>query len=229
MGAQYCHAQPLTGKCAEIYRRGRHALIGISPFNSKFSTEYLILVARWANETFRSFDFLLAGDEAALLLEATGTPAGRARYKSRKAVRRNLRSVQDALAHLGRPARARILNIADFTGHEVYAMARKEGAAAFAADPEFRAACLEMVDKAVRGRMRTVDVAGSAAVPEQLERAVEYVLAELPFLTRGPEVVGVEEFVVVYHQSWPLYERILAGEFPLTVHPAQGYVNLDQP
>ncbi|MFG2195657.1 tRNA-dependent cyclodipeptide synthase [Streptomyces sp. NPDC048639] len=222
-------ASPATRNCAEIFARRKHVLVGISPFNSRFSDEYVARLIRWAATSFDSFDVLLAGEESALQLEAIGTPEGKARYKARRAVTRNRRSVEDAFRALG-PTQvdARVVSISEFADHPVYQKFKSAGEAAFQADSSFRAACLEMAQRAVLGRLRTVLGINDPVTVEQAEHAAAYVMAELPFFLETPAVLGVEESLLAYHQPWELGERIFAGHFMLSASPAQGYLTVTE-
>ncbi|MFP3989479.1 tRNA-dependent cyclodipeptide synthase [Streptomyces sp. E11-3] len=222
-------ATPATGNCAEIYVRRKHVLIGISPFNSRFSDEYVTRLIRWAATSFDSFDVLLAGDESALQLEAMGTPEGKARYKARRAVKRNRRSVEDASSALGlTEADTRVVSISEFTNHSTYRKCKAESEAAFQTNALFRSACLEMAEKAILGRLRTVYGIVEPITAEQAEHAAAYVMAELPFFLETPAVLDVEESLLAYHQPWELGEKIFAGDFTLLANPAQGYLALTE-
>ncbi|WP_199563587.1 MULTISPECIES: tRNA-dependent cyclodipeptide synthase [unclassified Streptomyces] len=222
-------ATPATKNCAAIYSRKRHVLIGISPFNSRFSDEYVTRLIRWAAATFESFDVLLAGDESALQLEAIGTPEGKARYKARRAVRRNRRSVDEALRQLGpTPPDTRVVSISDFADDPTYRKFKAAGEEAFRADTAFRSSCLEMAQKAILGRLRTVHGSTEPVSESQAAHAAEYVLAELPFFLETPTVLGVEESLLAYHQPWKLGEQIFAGRFSIAAHPAQGYLTVTE-
>ncbi|WP_420468876.1 tRNA-dependent cyclodipeptide synthase, partial [Bacillus licheniformis] len=101
---QLFKTETLTQNCNEILKRRRHVLVGISPFNSRFSEDYIHRLIAWAVREFQSVSVLLAGKEAANLLEALGTPHGKAERKVRKEVSRNRRFAEKALeAHGGNP------------------------------------------------------------------------------------------------------------------------------
>ncbi|WP_411153414.1 tRNA-dependent cyclodipeptide synthase [Streptomyces sp. A30] len=222
-------ATPATANCAGLLSRGKHVLLGISPFNSRYSDAYVLRLAQWAAGHFDTFDLLLAGDETALQLEAAGTPAGKARYRARRAVRRNRRAADAALHGLGaRAPGARILHVSDFYGDPVYEKLRHEAMDAFRADPAFRTACLGMARTAIAGRLRSVHGRDAAISVAQAEHAVPYVFAELPFFVQTPALLGLQESLLAYHRPWELGERIFAGDFSLAVDPAQGYVTVSE-
>lgn len=136
---------PANQNSAKLFVRHRHALVGISPFNSRFSEDYLQRLSGWALGEFDEVDILLPGDEAALQLEAVGITSGKARYRARHAVRRNQQAAEAALEAL--PAQSRrvtIYRISDFTDDRAYRARRNLADQAFQCDTAFRRACLDM-------------------------------------------------------------------------------------
>ncbi|MGV8002408.1 tRNA-dependent cyclodipeptide synthase [Photorhabdus temperata subsp. temperata] len=62
-----------TPRCDQIIQRGDHALVGISPFNSRFSKDYIVDLIQWSSDHFRQVDVLLPCErEASRLLVASG-------------------------------------------------------------------------------------------------------------------------------------------------------------
>ena len=224
-------ASPATENCADIYHRRKHVLLGISPFNSRFSDTYVARLTHWAHQHFARVDILLAGERtAALQLEALDTPVGKARYKARRAIRRNRRSVEEALAQLGDAADSvRVFQVSDFAEQPAYQHFHTLAADAYERDPAFRSACLGMAEKAVLGRLRTVHGRDTPVTAEQAQHAVAYVLAELPFFLHTPALLGLEESLLAYHQPWELGERIFSGVFSLTAGRHQGYLTVTEP
>lgn len=88
---------PLSRNCEKIYKNKTHILLGISPFNSKFSQNYIHQLIDWSSKNFKNVTVLLAGDEAKNLLEALGTPTTKAERKVRKEIRRHFRFSEEAL------------------------------------------------------------------------------------------------------------------------------------
>jgi cyclo(L-leucyl-L-leucyl) synthase len=218
---------PATQNCRDIFDRGSHLLVGVSPFNSRFSDEYVARLIGWVKEHCARFDVLLAGDEAALLLEALGTPSGQARRKARRAVARNRRSVEAAFAAhgLGR-LNGRVHTFSDFQETAAYRRTESIVRKAFLEHREFRWSCLEMAEQAVHGRLRAVYSSTARASVESIELAAGYVLAELPFFLNTAEILGLPESLLVYHRPWRLGEQIFAGRLPVSVSEKQGYLTV---
>lgn len=215
--------QPLSQNCDDIFKRRHHILIGISPFNSRFSDDYIYRLIGWAIREFDDVAVLLAGKEAANLLEALGTPRVKAERKVRKEVSRNRRSAEKALkAHGGDPKA--IYTFSDFNDHPAYCNMRQEVKNAFLNEENFRNACLEMSHAAILGRARGTNTTLHTVSDEMLKIAVEYVIAELPFFIGASEILGVQETLLAYHRPWKLGERICLGEFSIRMRSNQGYL-----
>lgn len=216
-------AVPSTPNCASIYERRRHLLIGISPFNSRFSDDYIDRLVGWAASEFSEIAVLLAGVEAANLLEAIGTPRIKAERKVRHAVSRNRNSAERALRSHRRDT-SQIFTFSDFSENLVYRSLRAEVEDAFRNQSDFRAACLEMSRAALLGRTRGINQPNYVPTENALAIAVEYVIAELPFFLAAPEIIGVEESLLAYHRPWALGEKVFKGAFGLQVHRNHGYL-----
>ncbi|PKF68553.1 hypothetical protein CXB45_06570 [Corynebacterium mastitidis] len=101
-----CGTTPQTTFIEDIHQPARtktmdhpstdHLIIGISPFNPRFSFDWLTSALRWGATHFSTVDILHPGIAAASLLTATGTPIGRALRKARQQCNKDLRNVMAA-------------------------------------------------------------------------------------------------------------------------------------
>jgi cyclo(L-leucyl-L-leucyl) synthase len=221
---------PATPNCAAILARRSHLLVGISPFNSRFSDDYVHRLLRWALQSFENVDVLLAGEEASLLLEAIGTPVGKAARKARKAIDRNRRSVHTALDSIATPQSRRV-SVHTFSDHRhtaTHQSLRSAIDSAYRFHEGFRSACLEMSRAAITGRAHGIGLKLLGVTDAMCEVAVRYVLAELPYFLSGASLIGVEETLLAYHRPWPLGREILAGEYPIRMSEEQGYLLISE-
>ncbi|MFP7175508.1 tRNA-dependent cyclodipeptide synthase [Priestia filamentosa] len=221
------NAHHLSKNCENIFNRRKHLLIGISPFNSRFSEEYIYRLIEWGTQEFKDVSVLLAGNEAANLLEALGTPRIKAERKVRKEVNRNRRFAERALAANGGNPES-ICTFSDFDTQPIYSEMRREIENAFLNQPNFRNACLEMSHAAILGRASGTNMDISSISDEMLNTAVQYVLAELPFFIGAPDILGIEETVLAYHKPWKLGEQIKAEQFSIKMQKNQGYIVVDE-
>ena len=105
-----------TANCKALVARRDHLLIGISPFNSRFSPDYVEALVDWAHSNFARIDILLPSeDDAARLLLANGVAPSKAARKARKEIGRHLRSAHSAVAKAGADSSTvRVFQISDF-------------------------------------------------------------------------------------------------------------------
>ncbi|WP_000972271.1 tRNA-dependent cyclodipeptide synthase [Bacillus cereus] len=218
---------PLSTNCGEIFKRRNHALIAISPFNSRFSDDYINRLIEWALQTFSDVTVLLAGKEAANLLEALGTPKGRAARKARYQVSRNRKSAEKALKEHGGNVNA-IYTFSDFPDNNTYNYMRKEIEDIFVKETHFRNVCLEMSHAAILGKARGINVEIDQISNDMLNIAVEYVIAELPFYIGGADILGIKESVLIYHKPWKLLEQVDRNEFSIQMKQNQGYLTVQE-
>ncbi|WP_142417009.1 tRNA-dependent cyclodipeptide synthase [Bartonella massiliensis] len=85
--------------CSRLIAMKQHLMIGISPFNSRFSEKYITELIYWSAKKFNSIDVLLPDLESAMLLVlASGATKAKAERKTKKElnrIRRILYNIQD--------------------------------------------------------------------------------------------------------------------------------------
>lgn len=187
--------KPVSAACAAIVEARRHAVIGVSPFNSYFSEARLEALFGWAERNFERFDVFVPDEAARFTLEAMGYPPSRARKKAHRRARylgnKILRALDRAVAH---PEAVRVWNHESLSTSDPYRRLLAETEARFESDAQFRAACMDC--------SRWVLEAQSDAPPseETLLRAVDYFLAEMPFFMDSAAIAGAASSVFCYHQ-----------------------------
>jgi tRNA-dependent cyclodipeptide synthase len=214
-----------TENCNVILQKIKHVMLGISPFNSRFSTEYIQALIGWAADNFERVDLLLPSEEEATrLLVAAGTPPVKAARRTRQEVARRLRACEAAIAMASPKTPAiRPVQFFDFKDVPAYNDMYEATRLAFENCEVFRSACLTMSNQAVNAKLSQ---AGELAQPLPLEVATEaskYVFAELPYILDSPAILGVESSVFLYHRPWPIAVELFAGEFPLRISARQGF------
>lgn len=214
-----------TARCNEIIILHEHALIGISPFNSRFSSDYVNALIDWATAHFDAIDVLLPSEEeAARLLVAAGSTHSKAQKKTRREIGRHLKILEPIIERhrtWNRPIR--IFQFSDMKDNQAYQKERARVETAFETDQSFREACLEMSRQAVGGRVKGTGGNTGAIDEEQVNLALPYIFAEIPFYVNTPALLSLKHSVLIYHRPWPIGTGLFAGRYPLRVHPSQGY------
>ncbi|MGH3449517.1 MAG: tRNA-dependent cyclodipeptide synthase, partial [Haloechinothrix sp.] len=192
-------ARPLCGNCDEPLRRGEHACLGISPFNSYFSVERVAGWARWALATFARVHLFVPDTAAAYTLEALGYSPERAAAKARRQGRYLRNKIHRALRSLGvdEPDKM-ILDSAVLDQSDRYRTLHAQVRHNFDHHERFRGACLAASRWVLEGRVPDPEM-----TDEQLRRAARYLLAELPLFLDTASIVDARASVFCYHQAPP--------------------------
>ena len=214
-----------TSRCDALIAQRQHLLIGISPFNSRFSPGYVKALLAWGHSQFSQVDVLLPDEgHTTRLLLATGTLPGKASRKTRKELTRHRRSVRQALDGLGtRAENVRIFDFSDFSAHPAYVHLHSQVCEAFDQCEKFRRACEDMSRQAVHGRAHGVAANTTTADGFQIRMAVPYIFAEMPFYLNSAELIGVPSSVLAYHRPWPIGAGLFSDQFPLRINGTQGH------
>jgi cyclo(L-leucyl-L-leucyl) synthase len=222
---------PQTQNCEKLLELKEHVLIPISPFNSKFNDAYIERLLIWATRAFYRFDILLPSHEASFLIEATGKPPGPAAKTTRHELNRRLSSIYRAMATADiSPSKTRILRFSDFQEHKVYNLIRAQAETLFVNHSEFRNLCTEMSSQAISGRLNATSQNHRLLTYKNIEIAVKYIFAEIPFFINTPGLLNVGTSLIAYHRPWPISNSLFSGKHPLSVSKFQGFIQLlDEP
>ncbi|WKX73827.1 tRNA-dependent cyclodipeptide synthase [Streptomyces sp. XD-27] len=213
--------QPLTENCCAAQQKASHACIGVSPFNSYFSTRRLIALAEWALSEFDSCHFFVPDAVAAYTLEALGYPPARARHKAQRQGQYVHNKITTALRALSVDSPAElILGMARLDENPRYRELLDHAHALYADDPIFRRACLD-ASHWVLDRKLPPDTPPS---PEQLRHAVRYFLAELPLFADSGGITQSGPSMFVYHHPVDFLERFYRNELTWSPVPGQGFL-----
>lgn len=215
-----------SSKCSFLIQRREHLLIGISPFNSRFSPNYVESLLMWGCRNFSKVDVLISDEESSVvLLLATGVPASKAMRKTRKELNRHRRMLAQIIDRIGGDASyTRVIDFSDYFHHHKYQILRSRVQGVYETCNKFRQACIDMSLQAINGRARGVGAASNElASYENVNIAIPYIFAEMPFYLSTPELLGVSTSILAYHRAWPIGDALLAGEFPLRIDQRQGH------
>ncbi len=211
---------PLSSECTAVIDRGEHACFGVSPFNSYFSVDRIRALAAWGLGRFADVHFFVPDAPSAFTFEALGYAPERAAWKARRQGQYTRNKILTALSGLGvTDAEERVLGWAELEGNAAYAGLHARGRRLYEEDEAFRAACRETSAWVLAGKIPE----GQAPEEMQVERAVEYFLAELPIFVDTAAVVGAETSVFCYHQPPEFLRRLYGRELSLHPAPGQGF------
>ena len=214
-------ADPLTEHCREPWQAGEHTCLGISPFNSYFSTERVAALLDWAQARFTRLHLFVPDRAAAYTLEALGYPPSRARRKAHRQARYLHNKIDRAREMTGLAEQdAAVLDADALASNARYTNLREHAQQQFDHDPTFRDVCLQASHWVLQGHL------AGEPTDEQQHAAVRYFLAELPLFLDTPGIVGARSSVFGYHQPPAVLSQLYRRELPCWLHPRQGFVRL---
>ncbi|ADZ89579.1 tRNA-dependent cyclodipeptide synthase [Marinomonas mediterranea] len=213
-----------TSRCNTIIAKGEHVFVGISPFNSRFSKEYIRAIIEWAQINFLQVDILLPStEEASRLLVATGYSTEKAKKKTARELRRLNKYVEEALSRSLIFEGIRVIDFSHYLLVPEYIELKDNVEKAFEEDSCFRESCLQMSRQALLGRLKGVGKGEQDLSEKDINIALPYIFAELPFYLDTPRILNVSSSTLVYHRPWPIGKGLYAGEFNLKVGRFQSY------
>lgn len=214
-------AHPLTEHCRDPWQAGEHTCLGISPFNSYFSTERIAALLNWARARFTRLHLFVPDRAAAYTLEALGYPPARARRKAHRQARYLHNKIDRARQLADMPEQdAAVLGAEALEANSRYTSLLEHAQQQFDHDPTFRDVCLQASDWVLQGHL-----AGEPTI-EQRHAAVRYFLAEFPLFVDTPGIVGARSSVFGYHQPPAVLGQLYRRELPCWLHPRQGFATV---
>ncbi|MBB5935861.1 tRNA-dependent cyclodipeptide synthase [Streptomyces zagrosensis] len=215
------NSEPLTERCGALLPTASHLCIGVSPFNSYFSTERLTALAKWALTRFEQCHFFIPDTVAAYTLEALGYTPARARHKAARQGQYVHNKVTTALRSLDVPEPQRLIfGMERLDDQPRYRELLAEATALFEQNSAFHAACIDATHWVLDRKLPP----GAEPSEEQLRLAVRYFLAELPLFADSGGICGGGPSLFVYHTRVAFLEKFYSGELPWAPAPGQGFL-----
>lgn len=186
-----------------------YALIGISPFNTKFTLEYLEFILKWAQRNYYHFDFIHPRECSQYLLTSTGTKLSLAKKKSRNEFNR----IDNILSEFN----VTLNSFDNFINEDKYLHLYEEGVKFFKNNSFFSNLCRMESKKAMLSRIKAKD---SSILEEDInieqqdiDVAVEYILKEIPFLIDPVYIMYDDSYEfdsvdVCYHKNWSIFDYL---------------------
>ncbi|MFC0112506.1 tRNA-dependent cyclodipeptide synthase [Kibdelosporangium aridum] len=213
-------SKPYDDRSTEIVARGRHAVVGLSPFNGYSSAANIHAIVGWACQHFDQVDVMTAGYEAAYTL-APVMPPHVAAKRVRKAIRQIRSQAGRALADHGVTSAER--HVACWTQlleRPAYAELFRWSQQVWHQDSTLRTVCEDVARVVLSGNTTT-------PTADQVRLAARYAVAELPFFTDSPAIYEVDCSVFIYHRRLPFLDRLLSAQhLALGRSPGQAFLTL---
>ncbi|WP_255954830.1 tRNA-dependent cyclodipeptide synthase [Streptomyces odontomachi] len=212
--------EPLTDNCRRILDQGEHVLIGVSPRNSYFTEARITELLRWSAKSFRLIDVVIPDFAEVETWLALGYPDTKAHRKTRsKAAHIRNRVIRAGDAAAVPASRLRVLLLSDLAARPDYQSALRRCEETVAQDAVLREMCLRPARHALRCHLN-----GSEPTPAQVDRAMRYIIAEMPLMLDVPGMLDVDHSTLIYHQRLEFIDWIFFGNTSLRMSERQAYV-----
>jgi cyclo(L-tyrosyl-L-tyrosyl) synthase len=209
-----------------LFNFKRHALIGISPFNSYFSEEVLTELFSWALKIFKDVNIFIPNEISSYTFEALGYDKNKALKKTRTQDRYLKNKAVSALMANGineHETVKRIVFLGDVLSNEKYISFYNIYKNLYENDKNFREGCLLTSKWVLEGKCDLESIDEKA-----LGIAVKYFLAELPLFLNSPEILNLESSLFIYKDTPEFVSRIyndsLFSDLPSV---SQGYMAIN--
>jgi cyclo(L-tyrosyl-L-tyrosyl) synthase len=216
--------EPLNEKSRCVYERREHICLGISPYNSLFSEEYISSLISWAQKNFEDFHLFLPDEPTIYTLMALGYDEAKARKKLKKQINwlsNKIFKAFEANHFTKEQAQFRILDWQTLSKNECFNEKLRLVYEWFDQSSHFRSSCLEASNWVLENK-----VAEDKITEASLLQAVKYFLAELPLFASCNEITQKKTSLFCYHQSIPFHDELYAQKMELKSSTGQGYARL---
>lgn len=224
--ARGLRAEPLSEDCRLIWKRGDHALIGISGGNSYFNQKRLRALMQWAVDYFAKIDVVYVDTHLEDLLIADGRSPGDAARSVRATLKDVRRRIRRSLEGVGpRAALFQVRALSEVMNLEEYQNVRGRTETALRDEREFSLTCDRMVHQVMLNKTRDP----GAISAEHMRAGRQYVAAEAPLFVDSPAIFGVPSSVLLYHLRTPVTEYFARVPRGFRAARGQGYVVVGPP
>lgn len=214
--------QPFNRDSRVVWEQRHHVVCGISPGNSYFQLSLLTDLLGWLCKEFDRVDVILPDSALEDTFLALGYEPHRAAKKARREISTLRNRVIRAWEDGGGPGEVDGLHhMSDLTSDTVYQAKLAECEQALKEDPALRETCVEMS----RGVLAARGFEGSPT-DDQIERAMRYLIAELPFFLASSDIFGVPTSLNFYHRTIPLAELIFSGQSLIKAPSRQAFATI---
>lgn len=94
-------ARPFSDRCRQVWQRGDHLLIGVSPGNSYFSPQRIAELVHWARDFFAAVDIVYADLHVDTQYAAFGHTPEQAQRRAAKEIKATARRIHRGVAEAG--------------------------------------------------------------------------------------------------------------------------------
>ena len=212
---------PLTDQCSSILKTKDHICIGISPYNSLFSEEYISQLVAWSKENFKDFHLFLPDEPTMYTLRSLGYSEEKSKKKLKKQISWLKNKIKKALLINGVESQDHgdyVLDWQTLISNPLFKSELDKVFRLYHSNAKFKQNCLEASKWVLLNKVSENDF-----TQECLETAVNYFLCELPLFAATSKIAGKKSSIFCYHQSIDFHQKFYERKLSYLPHQQQGY------
>lgn len=213
-------AIPVDDRSRVIYEQKEHAFIGISPFNSYFTTDRISKLINWGMNNFKNITVFIPDEISSFTLQGKGYSEKDATRKTKEQDRHLKNKVMRSFESLGIrkiDAEGKTLTFSQLSKNPRYIEIFEDCLKQFERDASFKSGCLS-ISKEMLSNNEDVNN------EEKLNIAVKYLLHELPFFINPASILEIPSSLIVYHATPSFLEHLYQNR--ILVPPNQGLLKV---
>lgn len=214
--------EPFNAASRQIWERRQHVVFGVSPGNSYFQLARLRDLLGWLCEEFDQVDVIIPDSALAHTYHALGYDPQRAAKKARSEINVLCNRVTRAWEGSGGPRAVDGLHrMSNLATDAVYRETLAQCEQALNQHGILWRTCAEMSREVLAARGHD-----GPLTADQIELAMRYLTAELPFFLASSDIFGVPSSLNFYHRKLPLAELVFSGASSFQASPRQAYATI---
>lgn len=215
---------PVSSISKNLFNEKKHALLGISPFNSYFSEVAINQWIQWAKLTFSSFHIFIPDTLPIYTFLALGYDENKAKNKAKRQAAYLKNKIFRALANhniQSKEAESLIIDMAFLEKNAAYTNLKESCRDLYSKNLNFR----KEADLSTGWVLNGQSIKDETIANQNI--AVEYILAEIPLFIDTPSILNTSSSLFLYHQTPQiikyLYTNHMQNEF---VASNQGFMEV---
>lgn len=213
----------LSPRSKEIFEQANTCIIGVSPFNGYYTRETITQLLTWSKGQFKRTLIFYPKALSHFTLQAAGYTQKDAIKKESAQDKYLYNKITDAVMSAGLSERKIIITPNDFINNDTYLKKLAVLYKLYYSDAAFMEICNKASTEAIStvfNRRNHTSTKGSVAL------AAKYILAELPFLLNGNELLSTNTSLFIYHRIPDFMTRLLSFGHPTLFSTNHGFASI---
>jgi cyclo(L-tyrosyl-L-tyrosyl) synthase len=210
--------EPLNEKSKNLFLTGDHVLIGVSPFNSYYTSTRIKQLTSWVAKRFKKINIFIPDKISKFTLESIGYTTEQAIQKTRRQDSYLKNKVIKSFISHGlslKESEEKLVSLSSLFKSNKYCEIHEACLQEFNNNSIFQEDCLTAAKNITFGGRKPENFSSTRVT-------VDYFLYELPLFLNTPAILNVDSSVFIYHNPPPSIKRIFMNSS--LVSKKQGFI-----